>query len=96
MNPHITLDIFQLIETNEGLLLDYMALKKHYKEVNPTIGKTIRQYFDLRNDKMVPVAGQCNLIKSYMCFHISKYAAAVYGSLQLFCAVEVPFLLHGF
>ena len=30
-----------------------MALKKHYKEVNPTIGKTIRQYFDLRNDKMI-------------------------------------------
>ncbi len=69
VNPNITLDVFQLIENNEGLLHDYMALKNHYKEVNPTIGKTIRQYFDLRNDKMIPVAGQCNLIKSYMRFH---------------------------
>lgn len=72
VHPHITLDIFKLIEANESLLLDYMALKKHYKEVNPTIGKTIRQYFDLRNDKMIPVAGQCDLIKSYMRFH-NKY-----------------------
>lgn len=72
VQPDITLHIFQLIESHEGLLLDYMALKKHYKEVNPTIGKTIRQYFDLRNDKMIPVAGQCNLIKSYMRFHRSE------------------------
>lgn len=70
VTPHITLDIFQLIETHEGLLTDYIALKKQYKEVNPTIGKTIRQYFDLRNDKMMPVAGQCHLIKSYMRFHM--------------------------
>lgn len=69
VHPHITLDVFQLIESNESLLMDYLALKKHYKEVNPTIGKTIRQYFDLRNDKMMPVDGQCNLIKSYMRFH---------------------------
>ena len=69
VHPNITLDVFQLIESNESLLMDYMALKKHYKEVNPTIGKTIRQYFDLRNDKMMPVDGQCNLIKSYMRFH---------------------------
>lgn len=69
VHPHITLDVFQLIESNESLLMDYMALKKHYKEVNPTIGKTIRQYFDLRNDKMMSVDGQCNLIKSYMRFH---------------------------
>lgn len=69
VNPHITLDVFQLIESNESLLMDYMALKRHYKEVNPTIGKTIREYFDLRNDKIMPVAGQCILIKSYMRFH---------------------------
>ena len=69
VSPHITLDFFQLIETNEALLLDYMALKKHYKEVNPTIGKTIREHFELRNDKTVDVAGQCNLIRTYMRFH---------------------------
>jgi len=72
VHPHITLDIFKLIESNEGLLHDYIALKKHYKEVNPTIGKTIRQYIDLRNDKMISVAGQCTLIKSYMRFHKYK------------------------
>lgn len=69
VNPDVTLDVFKLIESSENLLHDYMALKRHYKEVNPTIGKTIRQYFDLRNDRMIPVAGQCNLIKSYMRFH---------------------------
>ena len=31
VQPDITLHIFQLIESHEGLLLDYMALKKHYK-----------------------------------------------------------------
>jgi len=72
VHPDITLSIVQLIESNEELMHDYLALKKHYKEVNPTIGKTIRQYFDLRNDKMIPVAGQCNLIKSYMRFHKNK------------------------
>ena len=69
VHPDITLDIFQLIETNDGLLSDYIALKKSYKEVNPTIGKTIREHFDLRNDKSIDVAGQCNLIKNYMRFH---------------------------
>ncbi len=68
VHPDITLDIFQLIETNEGLMNDYLALKKSYKEVNPTIGKTIREHFDLRNEKSIDVAGQCNLIKNYMRF----------------------------
>ena len=69
VHPDITLDIFQLIESNEGLLSDYKALKTSYKEVNPTIGKTIREYFDLHNEKSIDVAGQCNLIKNYMRFH---------------------------
>ena len=37
--------------------------------VNPTIGKTIREHFDLRNDKTILVNGQCKLIKNYMRFH---------------------------
>ena len=65
----ITLYIFQLIENNESLLSDYQSLAKHYKEVNPTIGKTIREHFDLRNDKTILVNGQCKLIKNYMRFH---------------------------
>lgn len=68
-HPDITLDIFQLIENNESLLSDYQSLTKHYKEVNPTIGKTIREHFDLRNDKTILVNGQCKLIKNYMRFH---------------------------
>ena len=68
-HPDITLDIFQLIENNESLLSDYQSLAKHYKEVNPTIGKTIREHFDLRNDKTILVNGQCKLIKNYMRFH---------------------------
>ena len=68
-HPDITLDIFQLIENNESLLSDYQALAQHYKEVNPTIGKTIREHFDLRNDKKILVNGQCKLIKNYMRFH---------------------------
>lgn len=69
VHPDITLDIFQLIENNESLLSDYQSLVKHYKEVNPTIGKTIREHFDLRNDKQILVNGQCKLIKNYMRFH---------------------------
>jgi hypothetical protein len=69
VHPDITLDIFLLIENNESLLKDYQSLAKHYKEVNPTIGKTIREHFDLRNDKPILVAGQCKLIKNYMRFH---------------------------
>ena len=69
VHPDISLEIFQLIEKNESLLNDYRALAKHYKEVNPTIGKTIREYFDLRNDKPILVGGQCKLIKNYMRFH---------------------------
>lgn len=68
-HPDITLDIFQLIENNESLLSDYQSLAKHYKEVNPTIGKTIREHFDLRNDKTILVNSQCKLIKNYMRFH---------------------------
>lgn len=68
-HPDITLDIFQLIENYESLLSDYQSLAKHYKEVNPTIGKTIREHFDLRNDKTILVNGQCKLIKNYMRFH---------------------------
>ena len=68
-HPDINLDIFQLIENNESLLSDYQSLAKHYKEVNPTIGKTIREHFDLRNDKTILVNGQCKLIKNYMRFH---------------------------
>ena len=68
-HPDITLDIFQLIENNESLLSDYQSLAKHYKEVNPTIGKTIRDPFDLRNDTTLLANGQCKLIKNYMRFH---------------------------
>lgn len=69
VHPDITLDIFLLIETNENLLNDYKALTEIYKEVNPTIGKTIREYFDLRNEKPILVGDQCSLIKNYMRFH---------------------------
>ncbi len=69
VHPDITLDIFKLIETNENLLSDYNALKNSYSEVNPTIGKTIREHFDLRNERSIDVAGQCNLIKNYMRFY---------------------------
>ena len=69
VHPDISLDIFKLIESNENLLSDYQSLSKHYKEVNPTIGKTIREHFDLRNEKSILVAGQCRLMKSYMRFH---------------------------
>ncbi len=69
VHPDITLDIFQLIENDDSLMNDYLSLVKHYKEVNPTIGKTVRQHFDLRNDKVIPVSDQCKLVKSYMRFH---------------------------
>lgn len=69
VHPDITLDIFRLIESNEGLLSDYHSLTKNHKEVNPTIGKCIRQHFDLRNDKSIDVNGRCLLIKAYMRFH---------------------------
>ncbi len=68
VHPDITLDIFQLIENNDNLLSDYRALAKQYKEVNPTMGKTIRQHFDLRNDKVILVSGQCSLLKNYTRF----------------------------
>ncbi len=67
VHPDITLDIFRLIESNEGLLSDYKALSKGHA-INPTIGKNIKAYFDLTNDKPIEVAGQCKLIKSYMRF----------------------------
>ena len=69
VHPDISLDIFKLIESDENLLSDYQSLSKHYKEVNPTIGKTIREHFDLRNEKSILVAGQCRLMKNYMRFH---------------------------
>lgn len=69
VHPDITLDIFRLIESDEGLLSDYHSLTKKHKEVNPTIGKCIRQHFDLRNDKSIDVNGKCSLIKAYMRFH---------------------------
>ena len=68
VHPDITLDIFKLIEANESLRSEYVAMTKHYKEVNPTVGKTIRAHFGLRNDKSIDVAGQCSLIKNYMRF----------------------------
>jgi hypothetical protein len=68
VHPDITLDIFKLIESNEGLLNDYKALSAH-STVNPTVGKTIREFFDLRNDRDVLVTDQCKLIKSYKRFH---------------------------
>ncbi len=69
VHPDITLDIFLLIEKDESLLNDYIALTKHYREVNHIIGKTVRQHFDLRNDKTILVTTeQCKLLKSYMRF----------------------------
>ena len=67
VHPDISLDIFRLIESNEGLLSDYKALAKG-NAINPTIGKTIKAYFDLTNDKPVEVTDQCKLIKSYTRF----------------------------
>jgi hypothetical protein len=72
LHPDVTLDIFRLIETNESLQSDYKALSKRYKEVNPTIGKTIREHFNLRNNKSIDVADQCSLIKNSMSFHMKS------------------------
>lgn len=69
VHPDITLDIFQMIENNQALLNEYKAICDSYKVVNPTIGKSIRQYFDLRNDKTIDVNGRCSLITTYMRFH---------------------------
>lgn len=68
VHPDITFDIFKLIESNESLLKDYFALCNHHKEVNPTIGKTIRQYFDLTNSYKTYVTGRSKIVKSYMRF----------------------------
>ena len=68
VHPDITLAVFQFIEKDENLLNDYIALTKRYREVNHIVGKTIRQHFDLRNDKIILVSEQCKLIKSYMRF----------------------------
>ena len=72
IHPDITLDIFKFIEANESLLADYIVLKKHYPGINQTMGRTIRAHFDLRNHKHIEVAGQCNLIKVYMRFHVKQ------------------------
>ena len=68
VHPDITLDIFNLIENNEDLLSDYNALKNSHSAINPTIGKSIRRYFDLENDKSIDVVDQCSLIKNYKRF----------------------------
>ena len=67
VHPDITLNIFQLIESNEGLLSDYKALRQS-TGLNPTIGRYIREYFDLTIDKRIEVTGQCSLIKTYTRF----------------------------
>ena len=69
VNPDITLHIFQYIEQNKDLLSEYNALKSHYKEVNPMMGQTIRQYFDFRNEKTIVVGYKCSLLTSYTRFH---------------------------
>ena len=69
VHPDITLDIFKLIEKNESLLKDYKVLSQHHPGINPTMGKFIRLYFDLRNDTKIILTGQCGLIKSYQRFH---------------------------
>ncbi|MBQ8064492.1 MAG: hypothetical protein IJ200_02420 [Prevotella sp.] len=69
VNPDVTLHLFQFIESDEELLREYNALKSHYKEVNPRIGQTVREYFDLRNDKKISVSGKCILLTSYTRFH---------------------------
>lgn len=69
VNPDITLHIFQFIENNKDILSEYNALKSHYKEVNPMIGQTIREHFDLRNDKKIVICDKCSLLTSYTRFH---------------------------
>ena len=69
VNPDITLHLFQFIEQNRDLLSEYNALKSHYKEVNPMMGQTIRQYFDFRNEKTIVVGDKCSLLTSYTRFH---------------------------
>jgi len=69
VNPDITLHLFQFIQSNKDLLGEYNALKSHYKEINPRIGQTVREYFDLRNDKKISVSGKCILLTSYTRFH---------------------------
>ena len=69
VNPDITLHLFQYIESNKDLLSEYNALKSHYKEVNPRMGQTIREYFDFRNDKKIAVSDKCGLLTSYTRFH---------------------------
>lgn len=69
VHPDITLDICKLIESDKSLFADYIALKKHYPGINAMIGKTVRAHFDLRNDRVIDIAGKCSLIKCYTRFH---------------------------
>ena len=69
VEPDITLHLFQFIENSKEWLDEYNTLKNHYKEVNPMIGQTVRQHFDLRNNKKVTVNGECSLLTSYTRFY---------------------------
>ena len=68
IHPDITLCIFQLIEKDENLQSDYVALINNFPGANHTIGKYIRQHFDLRDDKKILITDECKLIKSYTRF----------------------------
>ena len=68
VNQDITLHLFKFIESNKSLRDEYNALKSHYKEVNPKMGQTIKEYFDFRNDKKINVGEECSLLTSYTRF----------------------------
>ncbi len=69
VDPDITLHVFQFIEKDEELLKRYFTLESKYPGINPTMGRMIRAYLDLRNDKQIAVFGECGLLKSYKRFH---------------------------
>lgn len=68
VTPDITLNLMQFIEHDEALLADYMALSEENDFVNHVIGRTVKQHFDLENDKVINVEGQCSLLKNYTRF----------------------------
>lgn len=68
VTPDITLNLMQFIEHDEALLADYMTLSEENDYVNHVIGRTVKQHFDLENDKVINVEGQCSLLKNYTRF----------------------------
>lgn len=68
VTPDITLDLMRFIEQDDALLADYHALAEENDYVNHIIGKTVKKFFSLENDKVITLDGQCSLLKNYTRF----------------------------